>query len=63
MTHSDPRCPMCAMPLKTVSVQVPVYLEHQTAERATAGLPPEKILARYDTEEDVQDCPRCQGAY
>ena len=59
----DPRCGRCGAPLKTVTVKVPVYIEHQSAERAARGEPPEKVLARYDEEQEVSDCPRCTGSY
>jgi hypothetical protein len=59
----DPRCGRCGAPLKTFTVKVPVYIEHQTIEGAFAGREPIKVLARYDEEQEIADCPRCTGAY
>lgn len=61
------KCPTCGNELKTVTVQVPVYVlpdltgdgRHIFYQSDTPG----KIIARYDEEEQVCDCPRCQGGY
>lgn len=59
----DHKCHRCGGALKVMTVQVPVYLEHQTFERMAQGMAPERVLARYEEREDVADCARCLGAY
>lgn len=63
MTDEDHKCPICGHTLKIVTVTVPVYAEHQTAQREAIGAPPLRSLIRYDQKEDIADCARCFGAY
>lgn len=53
------KCPTCGDELKTIMVLVPVYEEMPTGGGGT----PINVLLRYDEEEQVCDCPRCNGAY
>ena len=55
------KCPTCGDELKTVMVLVPVYLDHLYFENGE--IIEDRVLARYDEEEQVCDCPRCTGGY
>lgn len=63
MTDEEPKCPRCGSALKTITVSVPVYTDHQTSQRELVGAPPLHSLIRYDQKEDIADCARCFGAY
>lgn len=63
MTDQDHKCPRCGHTLKTVTVQVPVYDEHQTRQREGIGAPPLRSLIGYEDQEELADCIRCLGAY
>lgn len=56
---TDHKCPRCGMELKVVEVQVPVCVGH--LDRNT--MREERLIVRYETREEVADCPRCTGAY
>lgn len=56
--QDDPRCQRCGSPLRVERVQVPVYIDTPTSGGGYA-----QVLARYETREEVSDCPRCHGAY
>jgi len=54
------RCPRCGAELKTVEVKVPVYHEVQPGFIEGYHF---KVIARYETREEVADCVRCTGSY
>lgn len=56
--QDDPRCQRCGSPLRVERVQVPVYIDTPTSGGGYV-----QVLARYETREEVSDCPRCHGAY
>ena len=51
---TDHKCPRCGTPLKIVEVRVPIVVEAQGAPVS---------FTRYETREEVADCPRCTGGY
>ena len=55
----DHKCPRCGGYLPTVTVRVPVYVEH--ASLSSVG--PIKVFAGYEDREEVADCVRCTGGY
>ena len=56
---TDQLCPRCGCALKVIEVQVPVY---DTIH--VPGTPvPKTAIKRYETREEVSDCPRCHGSY
>lgn len=48
------RCARCGQELKIVEVRVPIVVEAQDAPAS---------FTRYETREEVADCPRCTGGY
>jgi hypothetical protein len=60
MTH-DPKCNRCGTPLKIVEVKVPVTRMRVEIDYLAATGSEE--VTRYETREEVADCPRCTGAY
>lgn len=63
MSDEDHKCRRCGHPLKVVTVTVPVYAEHQTAQREAIGAPPLRSLIGYKEQDELADCARCFGAY
>lgn len=57
----ESRCHRCGSPLRTVTVKVPVYLDHMAI--VNGKLEEQRVLARYDEQEETADCVRCTGAY
>lgn len=58
MTH---KCNRCGTELKVVEVQVPVRetIQHDDYVGSISLGP----ITRYETREEVADCPRCTGGY
>ena len=54
-------CPRCGGYLPTVTVRVPVYLDHMSMENGR--LIEVRVIARYEEREEVAECVRCTGAY
>lgn len=54
-------CDRCGEELKVITVRVPVYLDHMYFK--DGEIIENRVLTRYDEEEQVCDCPRCHGAY
>ena len=57
----DHKCPRCGSYLPTVTVLVPVYLDHMHFEGGE--IIENRVLTRYDEREEVAECVRCTGAY
>ena len=57
----DHKCPRCGTHLPTVTVRVPVYLDHMHFKDGV--IVENRILARYEEVEEVAECVRCTGAY
>lgn len=54
-------CPRCKTPLKTVTVQVPVY--ETVVGFGSNSHSTEQIISHYETREEVAECVRCTGSY
>ena len=54
MNH-DHKCPRCGAALKVVEVQV--LVEVIDAQDMPVS------ISRYETREEISDCPRCTGSY
>lgn len=57
----DHKCPRCGGYLPTVTVRVPVYLDHMYFEGGE--IINNRVLTRYEEVEEVVECVRCTGAY
>lgn len=57
----DHICPRCGSYLPTVTVKVPVYLDH-LSQRA-GEIVRETVLTHYEEREEVAECVRCTGSY
>ena len=55
-THT---CSRCGASLSVVTIQVPIYTEIQFL----GELRPDEILAGYEDQDVVSECPRCTGGY
>ena len=60
MSDENHQCPRCGAPLKVETVQIPVYVGHTLIGGDKSY---ERVIARYEEEEQVSDCVRCMGAY
>ncbi len=57
----DHKCPRCGGYLATVTVWVPVYLDHMHFE--DGEIIENRVLTRYEEREEVAECVRCTGGY
>lgn len=62
MTDSrEHKCPRCGASLPTVTVKVPVYIEHLSL--VSGQLVSEMIPVSYEEHEEPGECFRCTGSY